>query len=408
MIVKIHPSTANGGVVAPPSKSIAHRFLICAGLSEGESVVKNLALSKDVEATIACLRAMGARVKLSGSAAYIQGVDPRKPLGHIAKLSCGESGSTLRFLIPLCLLSGEEKTLSGTPYLLSRPLGVYEELCRSRGLRFDKGTHSLTVAGRLQSGVYEIPGDISSQFISGLLFALPLLPGDSEIRISSALQSKPYIDLTLDALQAFGAEISFDDTSRSSCVFRIRGNQSYRAQKVTVEGDCSNAAFFDALNFAGGKVEITGLNPASVQGDRVFHSVFESIRNHRVVDLSDCPDLGPVAFAAAALCGEGRFTGTKRLRLKESDRIQAMREELQKLGVTLTATENDVMIHGSLRSPAEPLYGHNDHRIVMAIAVLLTVTGGEIAGAQAVEKSFPDFFENLGELGVDLEYGMDQ
>ena len=396
MNVKIFPSKAKGEVIAPPSKSIAHRYLICAALSEGESVVRNLAFSKDIEATIACLRALGAEIKLDGNTALIKGIDPRKPLINTLDLPCNESGSTLRFMIPLCLLSGEKHILKGAPYLMTRPLSVYEEIARDNGFLFEKMEDSLTVAGIFRSGTYTVRGDISSQFISGLLFVLPLLPGDSEIVITLPLESMPYIELTIDALYTFGIDAVFGyEPERKAYVCEIKRNQKYQPRDVTVEGDRSNAAFFAALNYAGSDVRIKGLDPNTSQGDRVFYELFRTVRDKGIADLSDCPDLGPVAFTVAALLGKGMFTGTERLRLKESDRIEAMREELAKLGVEMAAADNAVSIWGKLTPPREPLSGHNDHRIVMALSVLLTVTGGVIEGAQAVEKSFPDCFVRL-------------
>lgn len=405
MKIRIYPSKARGEVAAPPSKSYAHRALICAALADGESVVHHLAFSKDIEATISCLRALGAEIRLEGDTAYITGVDLREAIGKNAELFCCESGSTLRFLIPLCLMSGERRVFRGSPYLFSRPLSVYEKIADENGFLFEKAFDSLTVAGKLRSGVYEVRGDISSQFISGLLFSLPLLDGDSELRILPPVESKPYIEMTVKALRDFGIEIT-----QKANTFFIKGNQHYSKKEIKVEGDCSNAAFFEALNYAGSEVKIAGLNPDTIQGDRVFKILFEKIKNGDApIDISDCPDLGPVLFAVSALCGGGRFTGTYRLKIKESDRANAMKQELSKLGVRMDVEENDVTVYsGELHPPTEPLFGHNDHRIVMAMSVLLTVTGGVIDGAQAVEKSFPDYFEKLQELGVKLTYGMDQ
>ncbi len=404
MRVEIRPSKAHGTATAPPSKSMAHRLLICAGLSEGESVVRKLAFSQDIKATIACLQALGAEIRLHGDTAYVKGVDVRKPLGSSTTLPCNECGSTLRFFTPLCMLSGEKRALTGSAYLMKRPMTVYEELAQEQGIGFVKDAESIIVQGRLHSGVYEVPGNISSQFISGLLFTLPLLSGDSELRILPPIESKPYIDLTVSALRDFGIYISNKEN-----IYYIRGNQRYAACETTVEGDCSNAAFFEALNFAGSDVAVEGLKKDTLQGDGIYKILFEKIKNSdEVIDIADCPDLGPVLFAVAALCGGARFTGTRRLRIKESDRAEAMRRELDKLGVTVEVRENTVTVHpAELHAPSQPLSGHNDHRIVMALSVLLTVTGGVIEGAQAVDKSFPDFFDRLKNLGVELTYGMD-
>lgn len=405
MKVEIRPSRLSGTVTAPPSKSMAHRLLIGAGLSEGESIVRHLAFSEDVKATIACLRALGAQIALDGDTAYVRGTDVRSGLRKTAVLPCNECGSTLRFFTPLCMLSGEERVLTGSPYLMTRPMSVYEKIAAKQGIVFEKAPDRMTVKGHLQSGVYEVAGNISSQFISGLLFTLPLLDGDSELRILPPVESKPYIDMTIAALEEFGISVACSDNT-----YIIKGGQHYHPADVTVEGDYSNAAFFEALNYAGADVTIEGLKEHTLQGDSVYKILFKNIKNgESPLDIADCPDLGPVLFAVAALCGGGTFTGTRRLRIKESDRAEAMRQELEKLGIELTAGENEATVHpGTLHAPTEPLYGHGDHRIVMALSVLLTVTGGVIDGAQAVSKSFPDFFDKLNDLGAKMIYGMDQ
>ena len=425
MQVEIKPSVLRGTVTAPPSKSMAHRLLICAGLSEGESTVRRLAFSEDVKATIDCLRALGAVIRLDGDTAFVKGVDVRKTIGSAAVLRCNECGSTLRFFTPLCMLSGEERTLQGSEYLMTRPMTVYEEIAEKQDIRFEKNADSITVQGELKSGVYEVAGNISSQFISGLLFTLPLLDGNSELRILPPVESKPYIDMTVAALKEFGIQIEYSnpqsrDTSvrdsslrkgSLSIIYRIKGNQHYRPADVTVEGDYSNAAFFEALNYAGSSVKLDGLRMDTLQGDSAYNILFENIKNGiDPIDIADCPDLGPVLFVVAALCGGARFTGTRRLRIKESDRADAMRQELKKFGINMEVGENEVIVHsGTLRQPTEALSAHGDHRIVMALSVLLTVTGGVIDGAEAVNKSFPDFFKKMQNLGAEVQtHGMDQ
>lgn len=425
MQVEIKPSVLHGTVTAPPSKSMAHRLLIGAGLSEGESTVRRLAFSQDVKATIDCLTALGAVIKLDGDTAFVKGTDVRKTIGKTAVLRCNECGSTLRFFTPLCMLGVEERVLTGSPYLMTRPMDVYERIARDQGIRFEKASDHLTVQGTLQSGVYEVAGNISSQFISGLLFTLPLLDGDSEIHILKPVESKPYIDMTVAALKEFGIQIEYSnpqspDTSvrdsslrkgSLSIIYRIKGNQHYHPADVTVEGDYSNAAFFEALNYAGASVKIDGLMEDTLQGDSVYKILYENIKNGiDPIDIADCPDLGPVLFVVAALCGGARFTGTRRLRIKESDRADAMRQELAKFGIDVEVGENEVIVHsGTLRRPTTILSAHGDHRIVMALSVLLTVTGGVIDGAGAVNKSFPDFFEKMQKLGAEVQInGMDQ
>ena len=426
MRVEIEPSRLSGTITAPPSKSMAHRLLICAGLSEGESIVRHLAFSEDVKATIACLKALGAAIRLDGDTAYVKGTDARAALGKTAVLPCNECGSTLRFFTPLCMLSEEERVLQGSPYLMTRPMSVYEEIARNQGVTFIKASDRITIQGKLQSGVFEVAGNISSQFISGLLFALPLLDGDSEIHLLPPVESKPYIDMTIAALREFGIliqrlpflrELSPDacgtvteGSSNEPTIYRIKGGQRYQPADVFVEGDYSNAAFFEALNYAGSQVNVGGLREDTLQGDSVYKILYKNIKERiSPIDIADCPDLGPVLFAVAALCGGGRFIGTRRLRIKESDRAAAMRQELEKLGIGVSVGENEVKVHpGTLHAPTEPLCGHGDHRIVMALSVLLTVTGGVIDGAEAVNKSFPDFFDRLKELGAKTAYGMDQ
>ena len=406
MRIEIKPSALRGTVTAPPSKSMAHRLLIGAGLSEGESIVRRLAFSEDVKATIDCLRALGAVIKLDGDTAFVKGVDVRKAIGTAAVLRCNECGSTLRFFTPLCMLSGEARVLTGSPYLMTRPMDVYERIARDQGIRFEKASDHLTVQGTLNSGVYEVAGNISSQFISGLLFTLPLLDGDSELRILPPVESKPYIDMTVAALKEFGVSVDQSDHT-----YLIKGGQHYRPADVTVEGDYSNAAFFEALNYAGSSVKLDGLRENTLQGDSVYKILFKNIKNGiDPIDIADCPDLGPVLFVVAALCGGARFTGTRRLRIKESDRADAMRQELEKFGINMEVGENEAIVHGgTLRQPTEALSAHGDHRIVMALSVLLTVTGGVIDGAQAVNKSFPDFFEKMQNLGAEVQtHGMDQ
>ena len=398
----IKPSVASGIVAAPPSKSMAHRLLIAASLSRGESVVRGLSYSQDISATIDCLRALGADIRTDGDTAYIRGTDARRSAS--ATLPCRESGSTLRFMIPLCMLSGAEFSLKGSEYLFTRPLSVYEDIAREQGIGFVKSTDSLYVKGKLKSGIYEIPGDISSQFVTGLLYALPLCGGDSELRLLPPVESRPYIDMTLSALAQFGVEIV-----RGGDTYCIKGSQSYTPADITVEGDYSNAAFFEALDHAGGQVDIVGLNDDSLQGDRVYNILLKKIKTtDEALDISDCPDLGPVLFAVAAMEHGALFTGTRRLRLKESDRASAMRDELAKFGVRVDVDENSVRVGSGLRAPEEPLNGHGDHRIVMSLAVLASITGGVIDGAQAVSKSFPDFFDKLRSLGVDVVYEMDK
>ena len=398
MNVIIQPGTARGMVAAPPSKSMAHRLLICAALSEGESTVYGVDRSEDILATSDCLSALGASLNWEGTTVHIKGCDPRR--SGPAVLNCRESGSTLRFMIPLCMLSGNPMILKGSPTLLSRPLSVYEDLCRDRGLTFTRTEEGLLVQGRLTSGEYTVPGSISSQFITGLLFALPLLDGNSRIRLLPPVESGSYLSLTLQALQDAGVRVSNPD----EYTLNIEGSAAFSARSTEVEGDYSNAAFFEALNCIGGEVTVTGLRTDSLQGDRIYREYFPLLREGPAeLDLTDCPDLAPVLFAAAALCHGAVFTGTRRLRFKESDRGAVMALEMAKFGITLETEENRIIVPaGNIHMPAEPLDSHNDHRIAMALSLLCTRTGGEIHCAEAVRKSFPDYWQKLQSLGIDV------
>ena len=399
MNVLIRPGAARGTVAAPPSKSQAHRLLICAALADGESNVRGVERSEDILATADCLAALGASLTWEGDDVRIRGCDPRK--SGPAVLRCRESGSTLRFMIPLCLLSGNPMRLEGSETLLSRPLSVYDDLCREQGLALRRENAGLLAEGCLAPGEYTVPGGISSQFITGLLFALPLLPADSRIQLIPPVESRSYLSLTLQALHDAGVDVSWADEN----TLFIPGGAAYRPLDTEVEGDYSNAAFFEALNCAGGNVTVTGLRPDSLQGDRVYRDFFPRLAaGNAGLDLADCPDLAPVLFAAAALGRGASFTGTRRLRFKESDRGAAMAQELAKFGVQLISEENRITVPAApLRAPSEPLDSHNDHRIAMALSLLCTRTGGEIRGAEAVRKSFPDYWDRLRSLGIEIE-----
>lgn len=400
MRAEMQPSRLCGEVVAPPSKSMAHRMLICAGLAEGTSRIQGISDSEDMLATLDVLTGLGAQYRRDGDTVTIEGIDPRTAHPDVP-LHCRECGSTLRFFIPICLLSGAESTLSGSPRLMERPLGVYETLCVERGMTFAHCPEGmLTVRGPLHGGDFTVRGDVSSQFITGLLFALPLCAEDSTLHILPPLESRSYIRLTLEALHLFGVTATWED----EWTLRIPGGQAYHAADATVEGDYSNAAFFDALAFLGHEVTVTGLRPDSGQGDKVYGEIYRALKDGcPTVPIGDCPDLGPILMALAAAGKGATFTETRRLRIKESDRSAAMAAELAKFGVTVDVAEDEITVHapsGGLGSPRAMLDGHNDHRIVMALATLMTRTGGVMDGAQAVRKSLPDYFDRLRALGA--------
>lgn len=399
MNARITPAPLHGCVEAPPSKSMAHRLLICAALAKGESVIRHLADSDDIGATVACLSALGAKTEKRGSDMVVQGIDVRNRTAPVT-LPCHESGSTLRFFIPLALLGQAEACLTGTEKLLSRPLDIYETICAGEGFTFAKSAESVTVCGRLHGGDYRVVGNISSQFISGLLFALPLCAEDSRILITPPLESRPYIDLTLQALSAFGIRAAWADER----TLHIPGGQTYRPCTCTVEGDYSGAAFFAALNLLGADVQVEGLRPDSLQGDMAYLRYYEMLaKGTPTIHLGNCPDLGPILMAVAAAKNGAVFCGTRRLRMKESDRGAAMAEELAKFGTSVEVHEDSIVVYPlAFHPPKELLHGHNDHRIVMALCTLLSITGGEIDEAEAVRKSMPDYFEKMRRLGAQV------
>ena len=401
MNIKIKPCTLSGRIQAPPSKSYAHRLLICAALADGKSTVHGISESEDMCATLDCVSALGVKADRIGKSVTVHAGN-RALTGN--EFSCRESGSTLRFFIPIALACGNEAVFTGTKRLMERGVGIYETLFGEKGIEIEKTDESIRFRGRLTPGSYALRGDVSSQFVSGLLFALPLLEDDSVIKVLPPVESRRYIDITIDAMRFFGVEVS--ETEENT--FSVRGRQSYRAREAFVEGDWSNAAALYGFNALGGSLTIEGLNESSIQGDRACIEIINKLNYEgAVIDLSDCPDLGPVMFALAAAKNGAVFTGTRRLRIKESDRAQAMADELKKFGINVIVEENSVTIEKSpLRAPTELLDSHNDHRIVMAMTLLASLTGGEISGAEAIRKSYPDFFRVLEKAGLETEHGI--
>ena len=398
MRVTIIPSCAKGEVLVPPSKSVAHRALICGALTSGCTIC-NCGFSQDIEATLRCLEALGARVVKKGDTVHIGGLDPYH-LPPSPVLDCGESGSTLRFLLPLCLLSGQKVTLLGRGRLMQRPMDAYRRMCEQYGFVFEQLDDRILVKGQMETGTYSVPGNISSQFVTGLLFALSQLPEDNRVEVVGNLESASYVDITLAVLSAFGVTVK-----REGNAYSCAGNHSFENVDYLVEGDCSNAAFLDGFNLLDGGVKVLGLSPKTTQGDRVYQQMFADLtRGVRNFDLTDCPDLGPVMFALAAALGGAHFTGTARLRIKESDRCAAMAEELAKFGIeTIIGKDTVEVLPGQLTAPKDVLNGHNDHRIVMALSLLCSVVGGTIDGAEAVAKSYPDYFEVIQSLGIEVK-----
>ena len=394
MNAEIKKSAPKGVLSAPPSKSFSHRSLILGAFSE-KSIIRNLAFSDDINATLSCLQALGAKVKKGENYVLLGGLN-LKNIKDGTLLSCRESGSTLRFLIPVCLLTGKKITLCGTEKLLSRPLDEYEKICREKGFLFEKEEKSLTVCGRLTPGEYILKSDLSSQFVTGMLLALSLIDAKSQITLSGETESRPYIDITLKCLRDFHV-----DACLSGNKITVIGKDKPENTDYTVEADASNAAYLEAFSFLG-DVSVSGVSGDTVQGDIIYKDYFSGLRNgKREFNLKDCPDLAPVMFSLSCLFYGAVFYGTKRLALKESDRVSAMEKELKKFGVRFCKDEDSVRIFAeNLTPPSEPLDGHNDHRIVMALSLLCAKFGGTVLGAEAVNKSFPDFFERISQIGI--------
>ena len=398
MTATFKPSRLAGTIDAPPSKSMAHRYLIGAALSKQTCTLSGVDDCEDILASIDCLKALGAQVTFRQDRVTVHPghfMQAEQPVLH-----CRESGSTLRFFLPLALCLGRPVTLLGSRRLMDRPLDLYESLCREKGFLFQKDADGVTVCGKLTGGSYTLRGDISSQFITGLIFALVWLNEDATIRILPPFESRSYGALTLSALASFGADAAFTD----ECTVRIRPARLH-AYSGRIEGDYSNAAFLHAFNLLGSEITVGNLKADSLQGDRVYQALFRQISQGTPrIDLSDCPDLGPVLFALAAIKNGAVFTGTNRLKAKESDRGMAMHLELQKLGGGLLFGDNTITVPAQpLRYQNISLCGHNDHRIVMALSLLLSRLGGSIDGVQAVRKSYPGFFDDIKRLGAEVE-----
>lgn len=399
MKVKILPSKTSGEVSAPPSKSFAHRYLIGSVLSRGKCVIKNIADSDDISATLGCIEQLGGSVTKDGNTVTV--IPTNEKQIENAVFDCKESGSTLRFFIPVVLATGAKNcTFLGSERLLARGIKEYEKLFENSDVKIKSDEKAIEVNGKISAGNYEISGEVSSQYTTGMLFALSVLDGKSTLKITGNAESRAYVDMTIKVLKDFGADIAEPEKN----FFEINGKGRLSPGEFTVEGDWSNAAFLIALSRLVGTISVSGLNENSVQGDRFSSVAFDALDGENAeIDLKDCPDLAPILFAYAAYKNGGRFINTRRLRVKESDRANVMAEELKKFGANVKVYENSVEIEKKqLKPPIVPLCGHNDHRIVMTLSVLAAVFGAEIDGAEAVNKSYPDFFRVIKKAGVNV------
>lgn len=404
MDLTLTPTKLCGTVKAPPSKSVAHRLIIAAALSLGESKISNLAMSQDISATIEAMKALGADIKVDGDTAFIRGIE--KP-SKTAVIDCGESGSTLRFLIPVAAALGTKTEFRGRGKLPTRPITPYLRELTKKGVTFDyDGTMPFEISGKLESGVYDLEGDISSQFVTGLMMALSLLPGERRINMLTPLQSKPYVDITVEALRQYGADIKESSNGYTVC------GKKLSAHDGRVEGDYSQAAFFFVANALGSEIEITDLDPDSAQGDKRIKQIVDSVvynsnEGQRSIkpfslDCSDIPDLVPILTVLAAFAeGKSEITNVARLRIKESDRLFAIAECLNRLGGNVKAYDDRLEIAGVKSLNGGVVDSFNDHRIAMSMAIASTRSRGDITikDAGCVKKSYPDFFEVYKKLG---------
>ncbi len=400
MDIKITPTPLKGSVIVPPSKSVAHRMIIAAALADGNSEISNLSPSVDIKATIGCMKALGANIEYNGKTAVIEGI---KKVPEKAVLDCCESGSTLRFLIPVAAALGVNAEFNGKGKLPERPITPFVNEFPKHNVAFEfMGENNLPckISGKLSGGSFSIDGGISSQFITGLLLALPLLSENSEIVLTSPLQSKPYVDITTGVLRDFGCEISETKTGYS-----VKSMGKFKPFSGAVEGDYSQAAFFYTANALGSSIEIKGLNERSLQGDK---AIVDICKNNTAfeIDCSDIPDLVPIMSVLACFCkGTSRITNAARLRIKECDRLAAMEECLNKIGGKVRSTADSLEIEGVGTLKGGEVSCFNDHRIAMSMAVAATRCENPlvIRGAECVAKSFPNFFDIYKELGGNIQ-----
>ena len=405
MDLQITPKKLSGAVTPPPSKSQAHRLLIAAALAEGTSTLHNIARSQDIEATLRCVTALGGSwTETSPGTLTVTGIGGRRfSGGELPRLDCGESGSTLRFFIPIALAVAGGGIFTGHGRLMERPQGPYFQLFDKKGIFYEQKDGVLTVRGALTPGEYVLPGNVSSQFFTGLLFALPLLDGVSAVVSSTEIESQAYITMTLEAMRQAGVPVAERPGLRSFEVLHA----AYHPFAATVEADWSQAAFWYAANFLDSRVEIRDLNPDSGQGDKVVSELYWQLARpgDAEIDVSGCPDLlPPLAVMAAVQSGTTRFVNAARLRIKESDRLSTITAALTALGAEVHEEPDRLIIVGKPSLPGGTVDCANDHRIAMMAAIAATGCTGPVTvlGAECVQKSYPDFWEVYNTLGGDI------
>lgn len=413
MEMKVSPSKLIGRVAAPSSKSFSHRMIIAAALADGVSEVSGISSSKDIEATIGAMKALGAEIFSEDGLCTVIGI--KKP-AEKADIDCCESGSTLRFVIPIAAALGCECKFYGSGKLPERPITPYIREFGNHGVSIvrQEGVMPFSMSGRLTGGEYELEGDVSSQFITGLLFALPLCMEDSLVRLTSKLESKPYADMTVRSLAAFGINIEESISEDGFPIYSIKGGQKYRKASVSAEGDYSQAAFYFAANAIGAEITVDNLDPNSVQGDKKILEIVQKIGYNKIngrlsaftVDVTDIPDLVPILTVLGCFTdGASRITGAKRLKIKECDRLTAISQAMNSIGGKVTAKDDELEIYPIEKFHGGRINGCNDHRIVMASAIAATMSDGDIiiTDADAVKKSYPDFWKDYRSLGGKAE-----
>ena len=402
----IRPKLLSGSVAVPPSKSQSHRLLLCAALARGESEVGNVAFSQDIRATLNCMEALGAKwEEVSPGRLRVSGISTDAWQGDLPHMDCGESGSTLRFLIPIALAVAGGGVFTGRGRLMQRPQKPYFDLFDEKGIAYEQREDALIVKGKLCPGEYRLPGNVSSQFFTGLLYALSLLDGPSVVVSTTELESSEYINMTVDAMARAGVNVQISEDKKSYSVTPV----PYQPFAAEVEADWSQAGFWYAAIALGNTVEPTGMNPFSAQGDMVIvpHFLKLTQAGDVTIDVSGCPDLvPPLAAMAAVRNGTTRLVNAARLRIKESDRLASVTAVLSAMGAHVEEGEDSLTIHGK-----EALAGgvtvdcYNDHRIAMMAAVAATRCEAPVTllGADCVNKSYPDFWEHYQALGGELD-----
>ena len=407
--IKITPSPLCGEITVPPSKSAAHRNIIAAALSDGCSVISPACHSDDIDATIRCVTALGATITEKDGAFYIKGIDKTACFGKVATLDCGESGSTLRFMLPIAAALGVNATFIGRGQLPNRPITPLVEILKEFGVKCSADRLPLTISGKLNKGCYNISGDISSQYLTGLLFACPITSGSANL--TTPLQSAGYVDLTIKILSNFDVKIT-----QNGNTYMVNGQ--YTPSNQTIEGDWSQACFFLSAAAMGGKIKIKGLDFNSTQGDKSVLEIYKAfgtkieikedclyaegnLLNGLEINCAQIPDAVPaLAVTGAVSHGQTKIIGGERLRFKETDRIKTVIDGLNNMGISVIELP-DGMIITSGRAKGATVSGANDHRIVMAFAVLAAYSVGDtiIEGYTAINKSYPNFFDDFKALG---------